>query len=382
MLAEAASHAGFRPLVIDLYADLDMQDYAEAFRKIPSLGEADLAPAVDFFIEHYGVTQVIYGSGFEYCPQSLHYLGRRLQILGNDPDTFISLQNKSAFFSVLDRLKIPYPAVLFTAPYCTEPWLVKPMQGLGGMGIRRYHKNDAELASVYWQRFQAGTPYSVLFLANGQRVQVIGFNTQWSVSLGAGAEFVFSGIINQCDLTDAYKKRLALWLGKMVLVFGLKGLNSLDFIQYGDCTYVLEINPRPPASMQLHGNDLLARHIQVCLESADGSPGLDNKKIGCSVESAPACATVTLPASVLPAGYQIVYAEQNIIIPDQCAWPEGCVDLPNPGDMCRTGEPICSIIAHAKKTQLVLDQLLIKQQIIVNTLSKGDYPHGIHGQRE
>ena len=98
MLAQAASAAGLKPLVIDLYADLDTQNYAQDFKKIPSLAVEHLAPSVDYFIKRYAVSAVIYGSGFEYYPESLHYLAERLRVLGNTPDVFIRLHDKPAFF--------------------------------------------------------------------------------------------------------------------------------------------------------------------------------------------------------------------------------------------------------------------------------------------
>ncbi len=183
MLAQAAKNAGLKPLVIDLFADLDTQSYAEDFRRIKSLAGQDMAPAVDYFIQRYAVTRVIYGSGFEYYPESLRYLASRLTVLGNHPDVFAKLQNKQAFFSTLDDLNIPHPEVVFSAPDSADGWLLKPMQGQGGIGIKRYRAGDGADNSVYWQKFQAGTPHSALFLADGQRVQIVGFNTQWSVSL-------------------------------------------------------------------------------------------------------------------------------------------------------------------------------------------------------
>jgi len=362
MLAQAVSTAGLKPLVIDLFADLDTQGCAEAFRCVPSLAEKDLAPIIDEFIKRYAVRYVVYGSGFEYCPDSLRYLASRCVILGNDPETFIRLQDKQAFFSTLEQLNVTYPAVSFTAPDCGKHWLIKPMRGQGGAGIRRYRKKDAaDLTPVYWQQYQAGTPQSVLFLADGQTAQIVGFNTQWSVSLNVGEEFVFSGIINCTDLQDLHKRRIAAWLEKMVPAFGLKGLNSLDFIQADDDIFILEINARPPASMQLYDGDLLIRHIQATVRAFQ-EPVKPTSQVDYS-------------------GYQIVYAQQDLMIPDFFEWPDGCRDLPQAGNMCRVGQPICSMIAHAKKPQHVLDQLLIQQQIIVNKLDKVDHPHGIHSQR-
>ncbi|MGZ5011828.1 MAG: ATP-grasp domain-containing protein, partial [Methylobacter sp.] len=88
MLAQAANNTGLKALVIDLFADLDAQGYAEDFRRIASLAERDLAPAVDYFIQRYAVTHVIYGSGFECFPESLRYLNSRLIVSGNHPDVF------------------------------------------------------------------------------------------------------------------------------------------------------------------------------------------------------------------------------------------------------------------------------------------------------
>jgi len=112
-----------KPLVIDLFADLDTQGYAEDFCRIKSLAEQDLAAAVDYFVERYAVAHVIYGSGFECYPESLNYLGSRLTVLGNHPEVFAKLQNKQTFFSELDDLNIPHPEVVFLAH------LILPMAG-------------------------------------------------------------------------------------------------------------------------------------------------------------------------------------------------------------------------------------------------------------
>jgi len=361
MLAQAAKNAGLTPLVIDQFADLDTQDYAKDFLQVRSLAEQHLAPAVDYFIEHYAVAHVIYGSGFECYPESLYYLNSRLIMLGNHPDVFAAQLDKPAFFSTLDQLNISYPEVVFNAPDYAEGWLIKPMQGQGGIGIKRYRAGDGADAPVYWQKFQVGASHSVLFLADGQQIEVIGFNSQWPTCLSGTQEFVFSGVMTGADLPYQHKVVVTDWLKRMVPVFGLQGLNSLDFIHADGYSYVLEINPRPSASMQLYDQDLLARHIQSCVGA---------QSVGRN--SAAYCAACQ--------GYQIVYAEHDLIIPDHFEWPPWCLDLPKPGNMCRAGQPICSIIARQKNSQSVVEQLLTKQQFIINKLEGFDR-HGIYSQR-
>ncbi|MCX7096878.1 MAG: methenyltetrahydromethanopterin cyclohydrolase [Methylococcales bacterium] len=351
MLAQAAKNAGLRVLVIDLYADLDTHYYAEAVKKITSLAITDLKPAIDFFIGRYAVTQAIYGSGFEYHPESLRYLESRLQMLGNLSDTFISVHNKPFFFACLDRLGIPHPAVSFVAPDRGQHWLIKPIVGHGGVGIRRYSPNVFVDADVYWQKYQTGKVYSVLFMTDGIDVRVIGFNTQSAINLSEDQEFTFSGLINHCDLSDGQKQQIVDCLKPLVSEFLLKGLNSLDFIGLDGRVFILEINPRPSASMQLYGADLLLRHIQACLgKLADWA---------CSTEDY--------------TGYQIVYANQDMVIPKNFEWPPGCMDTPEAGSRCNKGQPICSIIVRQKQAQAVIDGLRFKQLNLMNRFTRMEY---------
>ncbi|MGZ5580397.1 MAG: ATP-grasp domain-containing protein [Methylobacter sp.] len=319
-----------------------------------------MAPAVDYFIGRYKVTDVVYGSGFECHPESLFYLNSRLNVLGNNPDVFARLLDKRAFFSALQQLDIPYPEVTFSAPNDGD-WLVKPMAGQGGFGIRRYRAED-DSSSGYWQRFLAGAAHSVLFLADGFQAHIVGFNTQWTVRLSDIDEFVFSGVINHADLPGSHKREICSWLQQIVPAFGLKGLNSLDFIHEGGRSYVLEINPRPSASMQLYDSDLLKRHIRVCAE--EHLVKSDSMEQGVEAQ-----------------GYQVVYAEHDVVIPEAFEWPEWCADLPKPSNTCHQGQPICSIISRQEHAKSVAEQLLTQQQFILNKLTRGFDRHGIHSQR-
>jgi methenyltetrahydromethanopterin cyclohydrolase len=358
MLAQAAKNAGLQSLVIDLFADLDTQAYATDFRQVKSLSKPDLVPAVEYFIERYAVADVIYGSGFENHLDSLYYLDRRLTLLGNSPDVFAIQLNKQQFFSTLTELNIPFPEVVFTPPECVYGWLVKPMQGQGGIGIKHYLATDDDKDLFYWQKFQTGVPRSVLFLADSQDLQVIGFNRQWSVCLSESQSFVFSGVINRTELPDWHKAEITAWLKQMVPVFGLKGLNSLDFISAENCSYVLEINPRPSASMQLYDDNLLVRHIQSFVGTIVGATSVAlSQEIG----------RLKSPPQI---GYQIVYADRDLQIPEQFIWPDWCMDLPKSGNICHTALPICSIIAHQNELQSVEEQLLTRQQLITNQLQR------------
>lgn len=346
MLTYAAQRVGLNPIVIDVFADSDTETFALECCQIPQLSRYYLISALNFLTARHSISHVIYGSGFEEHPDSLCYLTEKLVVLGNAHKTFVALQEKRFFFSTLVALEIPYPDVSFMEPELADDWLIKPMFGHGGAGIKRFRKGSDVAKYYYWQKYLTGAQYSVLFLADGQHAQVVGFNTQWTLNSDENTEFIFSGIINSCDLSDEFKQNIIGWLEKLVPIYGLLGINSLDFIHVNGCNYILEVNPRPSASMQLYDADLLSSHIRAC-----------NGEL-----------TPNLPLQTRTAAYQVIYAEQDLTIPLQFYWPDCVVDIPKAGALIRKGQPICSIIVHEKNTQLVLVQLAIRQQQLIQNL--------------
>ena len=91
--------------------------------------------------------------------------------------------------------------------------------------------------------------------------------------------------------------------------------------------------------MQLYEANLFARHIRASLGELTQDQYLINGY----------------------RGYQVVYAQHDIMIPDGFLWPEGCVDLPESGVICRTGQPICSIMSHKMQAHLVMSALQTQQ---------------------
>jgi uncharacterized protein len=348
MLAKAAKTAGFKTMVIDICGDLDTRSFAEETQLIPSLAKEHLLPAVANLTERYHLEYVVYGSGFEPHADSLKILATEFVLLGNSPEVFDWLQDKRIFFSLLTTLQIPYPEISFDPPEDCGGWLVKPVQSEGGVGIRRYKAGLHSEHAVYWQKFQEGIPHSVLFLADGQLSKVVGFNRQWSMSSSESDEFVFAGIINHAEISEAQKNQVISWLDNLVPELALKGLNSLDFIQTETGIFVLEINPRPPASMQLYDADLFALHISASAGELTG------KKI---VQKG-------------YAAYQVVYAKADTIIPADFFWPVCAADIPAESSIINAGQPICSIIAHGNEPQQVLQQLKINQKYITKQLNR------------
>ncbi len=337
MLAQSVRLAGYNPLVIDLYADQDTAAVAEQRWQVKNLSLAVVQSVVEKIILYYKVQWVIYGSGMENQPETLVYLAEMFSVTGNNATVCQQLSNKKSFFKQLSILDIPYPELSFNVPKKMTNWLIKPINHFGGLGISWCNRiaNKHE----YYQKFCPGKAGSVLFCADGQQVDLIGFHRQWTLN----GSFVFSGIVQECVLPVAEQKRIQGWLEKLVSCYHFKGLGSLDFICNEGTCYFLEINPRPPASMQLYPElDLLAAHITGRLSS------IKEQKTVCAI--------------------QIVYARQACYIKQNIQWPDWSFDRPRISTNIKVNNPICTIMAQENTVQQTLDSLLDKQKIIENTL--------------
>ena len=310
MLAQFAKCENFNVVVIDCYADVDTFCYAQKVIRIDSLSIKNLKSAL-FELSDFEIAGVIYGSGFENHVESLYFLESRFEIFGNSAAIFERVQNKRKFFSALNFLEIPHPETHFDFPSEQKNWLSKPLNGQGGVGI------NSQKTDIYWQQFCEGKSGSVLFL----NAEIIGFNTQWTYG-----DFLFSGISNHSDLSNFQKNQLRFWVKRLVSHFNLRGFNSLDFIHTETEIFVLEINPRPPASMQLYDTPFFS-------------------------------------------AYEIIFAPHSLIIPKNFNWSKNCQDLPHSGVIIPKNQPICSMIARSTRSKTALKKLRINIQKLKRSLN-------------
>jgi len=346
MLAQLAKKNGFTPLVIDCFADFDTQGYARQVVKIKSLALSEVKKALTLLSKQHDFTHVIYGSGLECFPSSIGYLEQRLIVLGNSFQVFSKVQNKRQFFLTLEQNKISYPESSFHQPDDCTGWLLKPVAGEGGIGIKKYLQGTVSDGECYWQKQNHGMPKSVLFVANSKDFKIIGFHKQFITQI-ADCEFVFSGLITQLVVDEMLEQTLNNIVGTLVNEFSLKGINSVDFMENNGEYSILEVNPRPSASMNLYRSTLYLMHIKSCLTTDELGDVQPLKSFQ---------------------GYKIIFAIETLSIDEQINWPIWVNDIPVAGSIIHTGEPICSIIAGGRNEQQVEGLLVSRQQQILNHL--------------
>ena len=110
--------------------------------------------------------------------------------------------------------------------------------------------------------------------------------------------------------------------------FGVRGAFGVDAIWDGRDAWVLEVNPRPPASLELFGPGQLR-----------GARPRRARRSACPTSGTPPatrCAKVKL----------VLFADRDLRAPDPDWWPAGLVrDIPHAGETIRRGAPVCTLIS-------------------------------------
>lgn len=335
-LAEAAARDGVAAIALDPFGDLDTQRAAAEWIDVggadPLAIDAErLLAALERLARRGDVDGWIAGSGFEGRPDLLAQGAARLPLLGSAPEEVRRVRDPRDFFAVLAALGIAHPPVRYTPPPSGEGWLRKHGGGCGGWSVRRDAHPSAEPTDpgAYWQRERAGRPMSATFVANGRDAVLLGLNEQQVQAIGT-LPFVFAGVLGPVPASDALLAQVTRALRGLAAEYRLRGLASLDFLCDGDTAEVLELNPRPPASLALYprvgaGGPLRA-HLRACTQG--------------ELPDAPA-------ADTRVRAHAVVYARRPLAIDARTAeWlvaQRQLHDQPRPGTRVAAGDPVCSL---------------------------------------
>ena len=332
-LAACARRAGFTPLVADFFADADTQKIAHASRKLGNIGRGmrwqSLRRAFDALVKEAPspVLGVVYGAGLEDRTPLLARIAEHWPLLGNDTTTVERIKSPERFFAMLDRLGIPHPKTVLKRPAQNAGWLAKQRGGAGGSHVvRSQHGKDQP--GTYYQHYAEGIAVSALFVANGERARVLGFSEQWTAPTPR-SPWRYCGAAQPASLSAAVKGKMAEAAERLAAAFRIRGLASADFLLGETGPLLLEINPRPGATLDIFDSEttpLLELHLDAVL--AGKLP-----RIGIKLDGGMASA--------------IVYAPEAITVPSGMTWPAWAADRPKPGDRIDKSRPICTVWARA-----------------------------------
>jgi len=363
-LAAAARRAGYVPLVADLFNDLDTREIAAASIRVSGslargLDQQSLLDTLDRLADGRRQVGVVYGSGFEDRPALLAAIAHRHKLIGNPPEIIAQVKDPFAFAELCRRANIPHPETQRTRG-ARGQWLQKGIGAAGGTHVHPAGKRRSAPTSViplptpltaapipimaglvpaisrrprvYFQRHAAGRAISALFLADGKRALVLGFSEQWTAP-APKRPFRYGGAARPAAVPAAQAEQMARAVARLVFASGLVGLCSADFLLRPDGFDLLEINPRPGATLDIF-RDAEGRLFHLHLDACRGR----------LPRTAP-----TFPGA---AAASVVYAPSRIRVPPGFAWPDWTADRQPSDEDVPPGAPLCTVIAEAQSACL------------------------------
>ncbi len=343
-LAQCAARSGFTSVVLDCFADVDTRATGKTVRRVADSSgirfDAErLLSTAKQFAPPAKTDAMIYGAGFESDPALLESFAQRYRVCGNPPDIIRQVKHPETFHRLLDLAGLPYPETRLVPPENPDGWLVKRIGGAGGQDVQPCGARPFETDCDYVQRAIPGTVCSALFLADKRRARIVGFSEALPTGNGAGLPYAYGGAVSQAAVSPGIRVELSSKLDKLVALAGLVGLNGIDFVVDRDSFWVLELNPRPTATLELYDPEfaegLLRAHVSVCL-----------------------CEPIKLEQHWGPVrGHTIVFARSKVSVPPDWQPESWCSDIPCPDVLISAGMPICSVRAAGKSRADVLARL-------------------------
>jgi len=354
MLAELATREGHDVFAVDRFGDLDLQRLCPSVSIMRDLGgRGGMAELVDA-AERIPADSVIYGAGLENRPDLVARLAAGRTLLGCTPETLRRVRDPAALGASLRAAGFAYPRTFSAqeAPVRADRarrWLRKPIRGGGGRGVREW-RGGRPAGDVIVQERISGLPCSAAAVADGRSAALLGVSEQLIGRRALGARgWKWCGNVvpprlparEQHALTDAAQAICA----HLAAAFGLRGVFGVDVVWDGALPWVVEVNPRPVASLEtidaVRGVRSFAAHLEACAGRL------------------PAAGTGRSPADPPAAGGKaVLFATEDLRVPDTSEWAaRGIRDVPHPGEAIAAGRPICTLVATGRSPETVLADL-------------------------
>lgn len=334
-LAASARRAGYLPLVVDCFGDLDTSEHAAASRCLPARVQTgfiarSLVAALDSLVAEAPRPPIglVLGSGFECNPRLVSKLAERYRLIGNAPEVIKHAKSPDTFFSILDRLGIRHPETRLTPPPEAGGWLMKRIGGSGGLHILNCPAKPRPDPRRYFQRRVDGEAISVMGIVS-KRGNAFAMSRQWT-SPFPKRPYRYGGAAGSLTLEADLEARLIDTALALARELNLVGLVSFDFlVAEGEAT-LLEVNPRPGATHDVFDDasgSLFRAHVEAC-------SGGD-------------------PAAVLQSGWRpptaraaaFLYADRGPLTAPDIEWPPWAADRPRPGSLISQHQPVATVLA-------------------------------------
>ena len=229
--------AGYQVVAADLFADVDLS------RVCPVARVDDYPDGFERWLAETDCDWWQYTGALENYPELIDRLAKLRPLVGHSGDVLRRVRNPLELQRVLTSSGFAFPETHATAG-CSpngDAWLAKSYRGSCGSGIS---SDDAN----YWQRRVQGTSLSAVY----RGAELLGATRQLVGETWSGAkEFQYCGTIGPWPMEKSKQQTLD-DLGRLFAnEFGLSALYGIDLIDGGDQLWVIEVNPRYTAAVEV-----------------------------------------------------------------------------------------------------------------------------------
>jgi len=361
--AWSAVRAGCRPLCVDLFADTDLLEVAEAIA-VTDYPDG-LVDAVGALLSEDSSTGCprVYTGALENHLDVVSSLAETGPLWGNPVEVLGLVRDPAWVASVCHSNDLPCPGIrtLHEIPARDAGWMVRRRDSAGGSGVSPWDSSTTTPnRDVVFQQRIDGQPASALCLADGSSARVLGVTCQlvgedWLHAAG----FAWCGSIGPLSLSNSLEDGVARLADVLAREAGLIGLFGIDLVLDDNRAWPIEINPRYTGSAEVIemscGRSMIGRHLEAFGEPrvapfADSGPG-----------GAPVYGKVVLFA---PSDIEIVSLPRG----DSC-WR--LADIPHAGSRIATGRPVCSVLTGGGSVRDCLDTARLASELVYRELDCG-----------
>ena len=348
-LAESTIAAGYLPICCDFFGDQDLRSFLSRVGGDylgPLSSQSDLPPLLAKIPP--GIA-LFWAGGFENSPDTLEIISRNRRVFGASTKSLAAVRSPEHLQSWMKHLPGNFPEIQRAPPADGSGWLEKNSGTSGGLGVKHVDIDtppefaaNAKDCQRYYQRHIEGLPFSAMACSAGDKTYLFGASLQlcgWP-SLGA-RDFQFCGNLGPVCLTDRLNNRIKDIAHGIASESGLKGVFGMDFLLNPQGLWLLEVNPRIPASHWIYDRGHNGLSVTAHLESCQGwRQSLENRM---SVYSTPKQTALQCVLYARQSG--TVFSQWN----DLQQLPAGVrlADIPQANVVFNTGTPMLSLLAES-----------------------------------
>jgi predicted ATP-grasp superfamily ATP-dependent carboligase len=352
-LARSAARAGWRIHAADLFGDRDLRDVVASFAAAgggPTPYPDHLATAVAAFPEG----PWCYTGALENHPDLVDRIAAARRLAGNAGRALRAVRDPAVLGPAVRAAGLDYPATFATPDGLPTDgsFLLKPRASAGGRGIVPWRAADppGRLDAHVWQRHVAGKAWAAAFVCTPPSARCWGVTRQL---VGRGwchaRAFAYCGSIEvpPAHVPRALAAACARLSRALVDVFGLVGLVGVDLvIDAAGRVHVIEVNPRPSASMELTERSTGVPHAAVHLAACGVAAAPPRRSDGAAAGTWGKAVLFAAHDTRIDPAVDAALGAAALRWSRADGWP-ALADLPPPGTRVAAGRPLLTLFARA-----------------------------------